>query len=174
MSEHDRTDLGPEEEGRLDNIRQKILEALQEGPKTNAYLNATIAMDHVRRIGDLRKRNYHIRSNRMAGGLFLFSLLDKPDPLWKVHIQLTTPDGQEVFYDVITNGDSPGKAKNVAGRKGVITKILSVEPVDPNEPLPPPLPKTNRSVDDLHAENMALRKALGKVYKRWKEKRDNG
>lgn len=176
MSEHDRTDLGDEEEGRLANIRQKILESLREGPKTNAFLNATIAMDHCRRIGELRKRYRHsIRSDRLKGGLFQFTLLDKPDPEWEVDIKLITPDGQTLFYTVIVNADTAGKAKNSAGRKGVITKILAVRQKDPNAPAPVVTrPQTNRATADLRAENEALRQALGKVYKRWTNARENG
>jgi hypothetical protein len=174
VSKHDRTDLGDEEEGRLANIRQKILEALQEGPKTNAYLNATIAMDHCRRIHDLRERNYHIRHNRIDGGLFLYTLLDKPDPDWEVDIRLTAPDGQIITYTVVVHADTAGKARNSAGRKGVRTKILAVRKVDPDAPVPPAPPRSNRSPADLRAENAELRRVLGEVYARWKDARENG
>ena len=171
VSRRDRTDLGDEEEARLDNIRERILEALQKGPQTNAYLNAAIGMDHCRRIHELRERNHHIRHDRLKGGLFQFTLLDKPDPEWEVDIKLEAPDGQTIFYTVIANGDTVGKVKNSAGRKGVRTKILGVRKVDPDAPVPVSTrPLTNRASADLRAENEALRRALAKVYARWKAK----
>jgi hypothetical protein len=125
MSRHDRTDLGDGEEGRLSNITQQILDALKEGPQTNAFLNS-IGMDHARRIGDLREANYWIRHDRIENGLFLYTLLDRPDPDWEVDIRLVAPDGQMITYTVVVQADTAGKAKNSAGRKGVRTKILAV------------------------------------------------
>jgi hypothetical protein len=167
MSVHDHTDLGEEEEARLASLSQRILEALQDGPKTNAYLNAAISIDHCRRIHDLRMMNYHIRHDRLEGGLFLFTLLDKPDPEWEVDIELRAPDGQRLTYTVVVNADTAGKARNSAGRKGVRTKVLDARMVNPDAPLPPPLLRSNRATADLRAENEALRRALRVVYERW-------
>jgi hypothetical protein len=93
-------------------------------------------MKFDRRIRELRAMGYHIRSERVKGGLFRYILLSEPDPLYHVDIQHTFPDGFVHVHTVAVNADTIAKARNVAQHGQVITKILAVRKVDPTPPTP--------------------------------------
>lgn len=127
-SPHDRGSLPDGEEGRLDTVADEILNALKEAPRTNKYFSSRIALYYGRRVRDLRKRGYWINVERVERGIFLYTLLDEPDPDWEADIQLTLPDGRIFNYTVIVQADSLGKARNCAQHKDLIIKVLGVRP----------------------------------------------
>src|SRR6187402_2336041 len=88
-----RSYLPPEDEARLTAQHERILVALKEKPQTNVSL-ARLAMDYCRAVRVLRKRGHSIRSLRLDNnGLWLYTLLPKPDPMWAVELRTTFPDG---------------------------------------------------------------------------------
>lgn len=141
MSRYSRGPLPPEDEARFESQTKKILAALREGQKTTSYL-AAIAGDKSRRIWDLRDKGYHIRSEYIkgAGGEWLYSILDKPDPAYEVTVQSTFPDGHVWKHKVIVNANNAQKARNCAQHGQIKTKILEVRRLEP-EPEPEPEPK---------------------------------
>jgi len=122
----DRSYLPPEDEARFASQQQRILAALRVAPQDSADL-AKIAMDYLRRIRQLRERGYSIRSERLDGGLWLYTLLDRPDPEWKVVIMTTFPDGHVHIHTHIVHANTLAKARNVAQHGDIKTKIVSVE-----------------------------------------------
>ena len=127
-SRHDRGSLPDGEEGRLDTVADEILKALKERPRTNKYFSSRIALYYGRRVRDLRKRGYWINVDRVEKGIFLYTLMDRPDPDWEVDLQLTLPDGRIFSYTVDVQADNVGKARNCAQHKDLIIKVLRVRP----------------------------------------------
>lgn len=163
MGPHDRGHLPDGEEDRLEEVTEKILAALQEGPKTNKYFSSRIALYYGRRIRDLRERGYWIRHERVEKGIFLYTLLDRPDPDWEVDIQLTLPDGRVYSYTVIVQADSRGKARNCAQHKDLIIKVLNARkaPVPPEPPLEP----TSAFAPASHSKQPSLFDAINAMRK---------
>jgi len=129
MSIHDRTDLGEAEEGRLVAAADRILAALHQAPRTNQYFADGLGIkDYGRRVRDLRQRGYSIKSKRIEGGLWRYTLLAQPEPSWEVDIKTTLPDGRFFFYTVLVQATNAGRARNVAQHTGLVIKILGVRP----------------------------------------------
>jgi hypothetical protein len=128
MSDYYRGSLPKGEDERINSNALKIRDALQERPRTNKWLSATICLDYRRRINELRRKHgYHIKAMRLdRKGIWEYRLLDRPEPEYEVRMKLIAPDGQFLIYSQDVNASTETEARNNAPRKYVRTEILSV------------------------------------------------
>ena len=125
MSKYYRGSLPDGEDDRLHALTLKILQLLQAGPVTNAYLAANVCLDYRKRINELRRdHGYHIKATRIKGhkGVFEYRLLDEPEPEWEVVVKTITPDEQFLIYAIVVNAATATEAVTTRPVSTFVTK----------------------------------------------------
>jgi hypothetical protein len=169
MSKYSRGYTSPEEEANFRLNTQKILHALMAKPCTNKELHKGMGLDPSRCIFELRKKGWFIRGVRLENkpGVWIYTLMDGPDPAYEVGVRTTFPDGHVHYHTKVVNADNEAKAKNIAQHKGIERKIMSVQRIAPLD-FPDPQPWTPDSGFQPKPENTD---AVARLYGRWKESR---